>query len=172
MPRTTIAEACRERGIPRQDWDEARRQGVDCWDRAAFDEWQAGRRHRLKPDAVLPPDPETPEGEAMTLEQIEDRIRRATGIEEIKILKEKSAALKITTGIRADTRELVPVGEVRESMTRVYSAVRGELLKLPSDAAPRLEGLGAAQIQALLRDEIIAILERLSSETGKLYADT
>lgn len=171
MPSTTIAAACRERGIPRKDWDEAKRQGVDCWDRAAFDEWQSGRRHRLKPDATLPPDPGTPEGDAMTLEQIEDRIRRAVGIDEIKILKEKAAALKITTGIRADTKELVAVGEVRESMTRVYSAVRGEMLKLPSDCAPRLEGLSASQIQALLRDEVISILTRLSDETSKLYAD-
>lgn len=171
MPRTTIAEACRQRGIDRQDWEEAKRQGVDPWDRKAMNSWQSGRRHRLKPDATLPPDSENPEGEAMSLEQIEDRIRRANGIEEIKILKEKSAALKITTGIRADTRELVPVGEVREAITAAYAIVRARLQKMASDAAPRLSGLSESDCQKVLTEQITDVLEEISSEKFSIFTN-
>lgn len=171
MPRTTIADACRQRGIDRKDWDEAKRQGVDPWDRKAMEEWLGARRHRIKPGATLSAGVAGDEGEAMTLEEIEDKIRRASNIDDVKILKEKVLALKGVVAVREETRELVSVGEVRESMTRVYSAVRAELLKLPSDCAPRCEGLPAAQIQKLLRDEIQAILTRLSDEKGRLYAD-
>jgi len=83
MPRTTIADACRQRKINRKDWDEAKRQGVDPWDRKAFDKWRCGRRHRIKPGTELPPEM----GEAQSLEEMEQAIRRATNIDEVKILK-------------------------------------------------------------------------------------
>ena len=170
MPRTTIAEACRKRGIDRKDWDEAKRQGVDPWDQKAMIEWQAGRRHRLKPGATLPP--ESPEAKAQSLEEIEDAIKRASDIDAVKILKEKLAGIKIAVQVRAETRELVPVGEVRQSITRVVSAARSQLLKLASDTPPKLAGLNEAEMQTIIRDEITEILTRLSDETSALYADS
>ena len=166
MPKTTIASACRERGIDRKLWDEAKRQGVDCWDRAALDAWLGSRRHRIKSGTEL----SEPVATAQTLEQMEHAIRSATNIDDVKILKEKVLALKGIVAVQTDTRELVPVGEVRQSMTRVCSAARGELMKLTSDLPPRLEGMGAAAIQKVIKEEVIAILTRLSDETNALYA--
>lgn len=173
MPQTTIAAACRERGIKRNDWNEAKAQGVDPWDRAAMDAWLGSRRHRLADGATLSTSSAdfVPAGDAMTLEQIEDLIRRATNIDDVKILKEKVLALKGVVAVREETKELIDIGQVRESATRVYSAVRAELLKLPSDCAPRCEGLTAPAIQKLLREEIVAILTRLSDESSKLYEE-
>jgi predicted DNA-binding transcriptional regulator AlpA len=67
--------------------------------------------------------------------------------------------------------ELVPVGEVRQSITRVVSAARAQLLKLSSDVPPRLAGLNEAEMQTIIREEITEILTRLSDETSDLYAD-
>jgi phage terminase Nu1 subunit (DNA packaging protein) len=67
--------------------------------------------------------------------------------------------------------ELIPTAEVRESVIRVYSAVRAELLKLPSDCAPRIEGLSASAIQKFLREEIVAILTRLSDENANSFGN-
>ena len=167
MPQTTIAAACRERGIDRKQWDEAKRQGVDCWDRKAFDEWQGKRRHRIKPGAKV--NGNSTAAKADTIEQMEDALRRSKSIDEIKILKEKLAALKIAVQVRTETRELVSVGEVRQSMTRIVSAARGELLKLSSDLPPRLAGLAEAKIQGIIREAIVEILTRLADETNELY---
>lgn len=169
MPRTTISEACRKRGIDRKEWDEARRQGIDPWDRNAWDEWKSKRRHRIKPGTELPPDENG--GTPQSVEDIEDALRKSRSIDEVKILKEKLAALKLAIQYKTETRELVPVGEVRQSATRVYSAVRGELLKLSSDLPPRLAGLNEAPMQSLIRAAILEILTRLSDETAKLYAE-
>jgi hypothetical protein len=167
MPKTTIAAACRDRGIDRKVWDEAKRQGVDPWDRKAMEAWMKSRRHRIKPGTKLAQEVAT----AQTLEQMEHAIRSATNIDDVKILKEKVLALKGIVAVQTDTRELVPVGEVRQSMTRVCSAARGELMKLTSDLPPRLEGLPASSMSKIIKAEIIAILTRLSDETSALYAD-
>ena len=100
---------------------------------------------------------------------MEDALRRSKSIDEIKILKEKLAALKIAVQVRTETRELVSVGEVRQSMTRIVSAARGELLKLSSDLPPRLAGLNEAKIQGIIREAIVEILARLADETNELY---
>lgn len=169
MAKTTIADACRKRGIQRGEWDEAKRQGVDPWNHLAMEKWLKSRRHRIKPGASIPD--ESPESKAQTVEEIEDAIKRAGDIDTVKILKEKLAAIKIAVGIRADTRELVPVGEVRQSITRVVSAARAQLLKLSSDVPPKLAGLNESEMQMILRDEITEILTKLSDETSILYAE-
>lgn len=166
MPRTTIADACKAREIDRKDWDEAKRQGVDPWDRKAMDEWLGGRRHRIKPGAGLVGKVSST---AQTIEEMENAIRCAQDIDSVKILKEKVAALKIALSVRTDSRELVPVGEVRQSMTRIVSAARGELLKLASDLPPSMEGVSAAKIQKILREAIVDTLTRLADETNALY---
>lgn len=168
MPRTTVADACRQRGIDRKDWDEAKRQGVDPWDRPAMDAWLGSRRHRIKPGAELA---EGESADAQSLEQIEQAIRTAKDIDTVKILKEKVMALKGIVAVQQETRELVPSGEVREAMTGVYSVVRAEMLKLTSDLPPQLSGLNESKIQGILRSAIVEILARLSDETTTLFAD-
>ena len=133
-------------------------------------EWQSGRRHRLKPGAKLAP--KSPEAKAQSLEELEDAIKRASDIDAVKILKEKLAGIKIAVQVRAETRELVSVGEVRQSITRVVSAARAQLLKLSSDVPPKLAGLNEAEMQTIIREEITEILTRLSDETSSLYAES
>ena len=168
MPRTTIAEACRKRGIDRADWDEAKRQGIDPWSVQDMEEWLKGRRHRIKPGTKLTEDQSS---NAQTLEQIEDAIRKAQDIDTVRILKEKVMALKGIVAVQQETRELVPSGEVRESMTAVYSVVRAEMLKLTSDLPPQIAGLGEAKIQSILRTAIVDILTRLSDSQSKLFTN-
>jgi hypothetical protein len=168
MPKTTIADACRQRGISRGDWDEAKRQGIDPWDRKAMDAWIAKKRHKLAPGAKIN-DPSA--ASAQTLEEMEHAIRSATDIDSVKILKEKVMALKGIVAVQQETRELVPAGEVRQSMTRAVAAARGELLKLSADLPPRLDGLSAARMQPVIREAVIEVLTRLADETSQLYAE-
>jgi hypothetical protein len=167
MPKTTIADACRQRGISRGDWDEAKRQGIDPWDRKAMDAWISKKRHKLAPGAKIT---DQVAASAQTLEEMEHAIRSATDIDTVKILKEKVMALKGIVAVQQETRELVPSGEVRESITRAVSVSRGELLKLSSDLPPKLEGLPPAKMQVIIRAAVIDVLARLSDETRDLYA--
>jgi hypothetical protein len=166
MPRTTIADACRKRGIDRADWDEAKRQGIDPWVVKDMEKWLKKKRHRIKPGTSLT---DTDSSNAQTLDEIEDAIRKAKDIDTVRILKEKVMALKGIVAVQQETRELVPSGEVRESMTAVYSVVRAEMLKLTSDLPPQIAGLGEAKIQSILRTAIVDILTRLSDSQSKLF---
>jgi phage terminase Nu1 subunit (DNA packaging protein) len=67
------------------------------------------------------------------------------------------------------SRELMPVAEARESATRIYSAVKAELLKMTSELPPSLSGLGEVEIQKKLRAAVITILTDLSSETNTAF---
>jgi hypothetical protein len=168
MPKTTIADACRQRGISRGDWDEAKRQGIDPWNRPAMDAWIAKKRHKIAPGATIT---DQVAASAQTLEEMEHAIRSATDIDTVKILKEKVMALKGIVAVQQETRELVPAGEVRQSMTRAVAAARGELLKLSADLPPRLDGLSAAKMQPVIREAVIEVLTRLADETSQLYAE-
>jgi transposase-like protein len=87
-----------------------------------------------------------------------------------RLRKLKGEADRIETENRVRAGELISADDVRESILRVVSAARGELLKLPGDLAPRVEGLPAAQVQAIIRDEIFAVLTRLSDSTLEVYS--
>lgn len=71
--------------------------------------------------------------------------------------------------LETSSGEVIRRDEVQEDATRMYSATRGELLKLSSDLPPRLAGLGEAKMQAIIRDALHEILERLANEKGKLH---
>lgn len=168
MPRTTIADACRKRGINRKDWDEAKRQGVDCWNVTAFETWKSGRRSRIKPGTkTTAPEAVT----AQTLDEIERAIRSATNIDDVKILKEKVTALKGIISVQIESKELVSSGKVREAATACHSVIRAELLKMTSDLPPQLAGLSETKIQKVLRENIIEILDNLSNAQSKIFND-
>jgi hypothetical protein len=180
MPKKTIAQICAAHGITRDKLNAIRTKGINAWDDAALAAAIKRQRPRVSKQAEIKspsgPATKTPPVDArpvaQTIEEIEDALKRATSFDEVKILKEKLAGLKIAVSVRAESRDLISVGEVRESITRVVSAARGEVLKLASDLPPRLEGLGAAQMQKIIHAEIIAILTRLSDESTDLYAES
>ena len=167
MPKLTYKQIATLHGITRDQVDAAKNKGVNIHNQEELAEHLKGVRHRTKPGTELSDEIAT----AQTLEQMEHAIRSATNIDDVKILKEKVLALKGIVAVQTDTRELVPVGEVRQSMTRACSAARGEFMKLTSDLPPRLEGLPASSMSKIIKTEIIAILTRLSDETSALYAD-
>ena len=167
MPKKTYKQIAEFHGVTRDQVDAAKNKGVNIYNDEDMEEHFANVRHRTKPGTKLSEEVAT----AQTLEQMEHAIRSATNIDDVKILKEKVLALKGIVAVQTDTRELVPVGEVRQSMTKVVSAARGELLKMSADLPPRVEGLSAPQIQRVIRDSVIEILARLADETSALYAD-
>jgi transposase-like protein len=88
--------------------------------------------------------------------------------ERLRKLRGEADRIEMENRLRAG--QLLDAGEVKESIIRCFSAARGEFLKMPSDMACQLEGLGAAKINELLRNEVYAILTRLSDSTSDLYA--
>ena len=167
MSRPTIAEKCERHGITKSVWHAAKQDGVNVWNDAELKAWLETRRPRTSKNARLP---DRPAGsELPTVEGLEEALKRAESYEEVKIYKEKLAGLKIALAVRAEARELVSAAEVRESIARVVSAARGEILKLSNDLPPRLEGLTAGPMQAIIRDAIHEILTRLSDDSSALY---
>ena len=148
MPRTTIADACRARQINRKDWDEAKRQGVDPWDRNAFELWISKRRKRISKGAEIPKD--NPASEANSIEDIRDKLAIAADYDTVKILSEKLKGLQTAAKLQREMRELIPLAEVRERDIRIASVVKAGVLKLCNDSAPMAEGLDAAGIHKIL----------------------
>lgn len=167
MPKRTLKDIQEFHGISRDQMNAARVKGVNIFNDVEMARALENVRHRLKPDASIPP--AAPEAKAQSLEEIEDALRKSLDIDTIKILAAKLKGLKDVIAVRIETGELVPVGEVRQSMTRIVSAARGELLKLSSDLPPKLAGLSEPKMQAIIRAGIIEILTTLSDETGAIY---
>ena len=155
MPKRTIQDLCDHHGITKSQWQAAKVSGVNTWNDADLSAWLATRRPRIAKNAKLeetnalhiPPD-STPEH---AIELIERALMFSTDHTEIKILGDKLKGLMQAVKIRVETGELIPKGEVQNDATRVYSAVRAELLKLSSDIPPRLEGLSASKMQGILK---------------------
>lgn len=171
MPKQTLKQICERHGITRDQLNAARAKGVNPWSDKALAKHLGAVRHRIKPNAKLAPLPEIPPDASpeQTLEMIERRLMDETDHSQIKILKDKMAGLLTGVKVRAMTRDLVPIGEVKDSIFKIVSAARGELLKLTSDLPPQLSGATAPAIQKKLRAEIIAILTRLSDDCDAAY---
>jgi hypothetical protein len=174
MSKKTLAQICVANGISRDVLDAAKTAGVNVWNAEELAQHLGKRRHRVAKDAKLTvapvvPDDDMPEDPHEAIRRIESDIRKTQDHNDVKILADKLKALLVGVKIREEMGDLIPVGQVREAATRVCSAARSELLKLAADSAPKLEGLPAAKIQAILRSDISDILTRLSDETSSLY---
>ena len=73
---------------------------------------------------------------------------------------------KDVAGIRQSQGDVIPVADARAILTRMATEAKSALINLPRSVAPRLPGLKPAEIENVLRDEIDAILRRLSE--GKI----
>jgi hypothetical protein len=88
--------------------------------------------------------------------------------ERILLVRAQRERLEMETKVRMG--ELICAAEVKQSVYRVCRACRDEFLKLAAnDIPPRLEGCNAAQIQKILKAEVIAILTRLSDESANAF---
>jgi hypothetical protein len=167
MPQTTIAEACRKRGIDRKQWDEAKRQGVDPWDRKAWDAWISKRRKRIKPEAKLPPS--HPAVTAQSIDAIKAELQGATSYEVVKILGEKVKGLQNAAKLQREMRELLPIGEVNERDIRIAAVVKAGIQKLCNDSAPMLEGLDAAGAHKVLMEAGHEVLAMMADEQSDFW---
>jgi hypothetical protein len=70
-----------------------------------------------------------------------------------------------------ELKRLIPICDVEESMTRITSAARSELLKLVSDMPPMLAGLDERGVKHMLKIAVYAVLDRLSDSMSEAYAD-
>ena len=169
MPKPTLKSIYEKHGLTRDKFNAIRAKGVNVYNEAELMEAIGSQRHRLPDDAKLHGNSKA--GKAQNLEEVEAALMLSNDNNQIKLLKDKLSGLKIAQAIRKESRDLIPVGEVREAATKVISAARGELLKLTSDLPPRLAGLSESKMQTVIRSEIIETLTRLSNEAGALYAD-
>jgi hypothetical protein len=167
MPRTTIAEACRQRGINRKDWDEAKRQGIDPWNRKAMDAWQSKRRKRIKPNAKIPP--KDPAVTAETIEEMRTALAVATDYDTVKILTEKIKGLQNAAKLQRELRDLIPLAEVEERDIRIGAVVKAGMLKMCNDTAPMAEGLDAAAIHRILMDQGHQVLGMMADEQSEFW---
>lgn len=167
MPQTTIAEACRKRGINRKDWDEAKRQGVDPWDRKAWDAWVAKRRKRIKPDAKIPD--KHPAVTAHSIDAIKAALQSATDYETVKILGEKVKGLQNAAKLQKEMRDLLPLAEVEERDIRIAAVVKAGIQKLCNDSAPMAEGLDAAGIHRVLMEAGHEVLAMMADEQSDFW---
>jgi len=87
--------------------------------------------------------------------------------ERVKLVRSQRAKIDLDNRIR--NRDVIPIGEVKEGTIRTYTAVKNAFQKFAEDLPPRLSGLEPEGIQQILRDEIHAILSRLSDSTHKLF---
>ena len=171
MPKKTKRAICELHGITLDQLNYAAAKGVNIWN---DDELRNHCREKVsrcpKPVDPMHGDPE--KRAAQTLEEIIAEVSAADDMASVKISHEKLKALKIAAQVRLAARELLPANEVRERIIHCVSAVRSEFLKIPSELPPRLSGLSESKMQKILRDEIHAILTRLSDDAGKLFETT
>jgi hypothetical protein len=166
MPKRTYKDLEQLHGVTRDQLNAAKAQGVNIWNDEEAAEYLGSRRARIKPGTKISDDESAA---AQTLEQIENAIRSAQDIDTVKILKEKVMALKGVVAVQVETRELISIGEVKEDIIKCVSASRAEFLKLSSDLPPKLAGLEEAAIESVVRDEVNAILGRLSASFHEIY---
>jgi hypothetical protein len=166
MPKRTYKDLENLHGVTRNQLNAAKLDGVNIWNDEEAAEYLGSRRARIKPGTKIS-DQES--AAAQTLEQIENAIRSAQDIDTVKILKEKVMALKGVVAVQVETRELISIGEVKEDIIKCVSASRAEFLKLSSDLPPKLAGLDEAMIESVVRDEVNAILSRLSASFLEIY---
>jgi len=167
MPKPTLATVCAKHGITKNQLDAARAKGVNVWNDSQMTAHLASRRHRQKPDAKISGD--SLAATARTLEEMQAALAAAQDAATVKILASKIAGMERAAKAQAFRRDLVPIGEVKESIVKIVSAARGEFLKLTSDLPPQLSGKTPPAIQKILRAAIVAVLTRLSNDCDAAY---
>ena len=169
--RRTQGERATELGTTRNVIQNARQAGVDIWDDADMERWLVGRRARVNPNAKVSVVTQM-ELPGVTIEDLELEVKKAETYDEVKILKEKISALLQAQKVRKEERDLIPLKEAKEAVIRIVSGLKGRLLKVPSDTAPRIEGLNAAKAEKVIREEMMGALEDLSNDGHGIFENS
>ena len=164
--RKTQTARAEELGTTRNVIQNARQAGVDIWNDAEMKVWLDGRRMKVDPNARVTII------EGVTIEDLELEVKKAETYDEVKILKEKISALLQAQKVRKEERDLIPMKEAKEAVIRIVSGLKGRLLKVPSDTAPRVEGLGAAAVEKVIRAEMMKALEDLANDGHGIFENS
>ena len=173
--RPTQEQRAADLGISRDMLQHARRAGVNVWDDEAMEKWKASRRPRVKKSAslkkteVVVKPMEQLALPGVSIEDLELEVKGAETYDEVKILKEKISALLQAQKVRKEERDLIPMKEAKEGVLRIVSGLKGRLLKVPSDTAPRVEGLAAAKAEKVIRAEMMKALEDLANDGHAIF---
>lgn len=170
MPKRTFRDLCELHNITKEQLTYAKNKGVNIYDDAAMMAHLKGRGGQ----GVTGIDKaaraaEIAKGAEQSLEDIEREIRTATDRATAQLAHEKLKGLKIAAEVRVRSGELIAKGQVRDEIMQCVSAIRGELMRMPSEYAGRLAGLSEAKVQKELQAGVRTILETLSDETNKLF---
>lgn len=65
--------------------------------------------------------------------------------------------------------QLLEIGDVRADCIRVTTLARDRFLRLSHDLPPKLEGLSADRIAAIIHEEVVQTLENLCRDFQRLY---
>lgn len=191
MPRKTQIKRAEELGVSRDVLQNARAAGVNIWSDEEFAAWRKTVRPRMpskvakkagkiataakgkvsakkaaRKRAEVVVQPELP---GVTIEELAQQVKEADTYEGVKILNEKLAALQKATNIQKLDRDLIPMKEAKEAVIRIVSGLKGRLLKVPSDTAPRVEGLAAAKAEKVIREEMLKALEDLAEDGDRIF---
>ena len=172
MPRVTLKQRADKFEITVDVLNNAKNQGVNVWNDDEMNEFLKGRRPRLKPDAKLSKkSAKKPKPGEDDLEHLRSALMKADTIEDVRILKEKAAGVKLALAAAKEAGESISLKEAKEAVIKIVAGLKARLLKLPSDTAPRVEGLGAAQAETAIREEINKALEELADDASGLFKD-
>lgn len=175
MPTKTLTARAKELGITRNVLNDMRQAGVDIWRDDKARAWLESRRPRVNPTAkVTGPQPgdDKPATSPATIEELEIQVRLAESYDEVKVIKEKIAALLQAQKVRKEEGELIPRREVDERDTRIAAAVKGALLKFCNDVPPMIEGQTASKAQKTIKAQMLGILEQLASDQSEFWKES
>ena len=99
--------------------------------------------------------------------QAGDNTAEALRAERIRLVRAQVERHETENEVRRG--ELLPIGEVRADCIRVTTLARDRFLKMSHDLPPRLEGLSADRIAAIVHDEVVQTLENLCRDFQRLY---
>ena len=175
MPRKTLAMRAQELGITQAVLQNAKSDGINPWRDDEMKPWLAKRRPRVNSKAKVtgpPPGDDKPATSPATIEELEIQVRLAESYDEVKVIKEKIAALLQAQKVRKEEGELLPRREVDERDTRIAAAVKGALLKFCNDVPPMIEGQTASKAQKTIKAQMLGILEQLASDQSEFWKES
>lgn len=130
------------------------RSAIRTWDQRGCPSTGSGRAKRYDSEAVI----------EWYVQQKAGRSTKSE-LDELKLaeLKAKTALLQIEVDQKSG--ELLRADDVRQALADEYKTIRTRLLNLPAKIAPAVAHMeDPAEVQAALRDEVVAALEALSDE--------
>ena len=99
--------------------------------------------------------------------QAGDSSTEALRAERIRLVRAQAERHEVENEVRRG--QLLEKGDVQRDVVKVSTLARDRFLKLSHDLPPKLEGLSAHRIAAIIHEEVTLTLETLCRDFAKLY---